>query len=806
VTTFETQLTDDERQRLDALMTLIRAQNPYRLSRDGALMLPGFPPVALLGLTEEQATLRLKVEPAFRGIDIRLTRLPIKKTGAESLKPFGYDLFDHPLTTFAPATNVPVPSNYIVGPGDVVEVQLYGNQNRSLRLVVARDGHISLPSIGPISVGGQTFDAMKAEVESRVQRQMTGTRASVSMGDTRAIRVFVLGEAQTPGTYTISGLGTITSALYAAGGARRAGSLRRIQLKRDGSLVRQLDLYDLLIRGDTTDDAKLLQGDVIFIPPVGATVSIDGEVRRPAIYELKGESTADQLLSLAGGLTPEADRSNVMVTRIDQSQNRVVIPVDMTAGTQTIGFHNGDLVRVLRLKPTISSGVVVQGYLFAPGTFAYHSGIRISDVIHSVDELRPNADIHYLLIRRELPPDRHISVLSADLAAALRAPGSPADLELMPRDRITVFDLGSGRDHEIQPLLDELRVQGTAGQPTATVRVNGQVKVPGEYPLEPSMKVSDLIRAGGGTADGAYGEAELARYTVSGDARRTELIEVNLAAAMRGDQAADVQLQPFDLLTVKEMPFWQEQETVTLKGEVRFPGVYPIRRGETLKSVIERAGGLTKFAFPEGSVFTREWLRRREQEQLDLLATRMQRDITALAVGGAIAAGQASGATALSLAQSLLGQVRGARAVGRMVIDLPRLMREPMGSADDVILRGEDQLIVPRFQQQVTVLGEVQNATSLLYNPRMTRDDYIAQSGGTTRRADRGQIYVVRANGSVVASAGSAWFRTGSVDMKPGDTIVVPLNVEHIPPLPFWQAVTGILYNVAIAVAAVHAL
>jgi len=808
VSAFEQQLSEDDRARIDALMALIRSRNPYRLSLDGALTLPGFPPIALLGLTEEQATLRLKVEPAFRGIDIRLTRLPLKRTGAEGLKPFGYDLFDQGVSTFAPVTNVPVPSNYVVGPGDQLNVQLYGNQNRYLQLVVARDGRINLPDIGPVNVGGQTFEQVKSGVEARIERQMIGTHASVSMGDTRSIRVFVLGEAKYPGSYTVSGLATITSALYAAGGAKVAGSLRNIQLKRNGALVRQLDLYDLLIRGDTTDDARLLSGDVILIPAVGSTVSIDGEVRRPAIYEIRGESTVADLLQLAGGLTPEADLSDAMLTRIDVNQRRVVIPIDLSAAAGKEPLRNGDLVRVMRLRPTLDSGIVVQGYLYTPGTFAYRQGIRLSDVIRSIDELRPDADIHYLLIRRELPPDRHISVLSADLAAALKAPGSPADLELSPRDRITVFDLASGRDHVIQPLLDELRVQGTSGQPTETVHVDGQVKVPGEYPLEPGMRVSDLIRAGGGAADAAYaGQAELTRYSIATGARHTELIEVDLAAAMRGDATANIPLRPFDKLTVKEVPLWGAQESVTLKGEVRFPGSYSIRRGETLKSVIERAGGLTSYAFPQGSVFTRDSLRRREQEQLDVLADQMQRSVTSFALGGAVVAGQTGGTATLGLAQSLLGQLRQSRAVGRMVIDLPRLMHEPTGSTEDVVLRAGDQLIVPRFEQQVTIIGEVHNTTSLLYNPRLSRDDYIAQGGGLTRQADRGQIYVVRANGSVVASGGGGWFRrTGSADIRPGDTIVVPLNVEHLPPLPLWQAVTTILYNVAIAVAAVHSL
>jgi len=807
--TGQTPLTDEERTRLDALIALVRSKNPYQLSRDGALTLPGFAPIPLLGLTEEQATLRLKVEPAFRGVDIRLTRLPLKKTGVEGLKPFGYDLFDHAPSTFAPVTDVPVPSDYVVGPGDVFDVQLYGTRNRNVRLTVGGDGQVQFPELGPIHVAGENFTAVKAAIEARVQKQMSGVRASVTMGDTRSIRVFVLGEAKFPGSYTISGLGTITSAMYAAGGVRTTGTLRRIQLKRHGELVRQLDLYDLLIRGDTSGDTRLQQGDVVFIPPVGTTVSVDGEVRRAAIYEVRDESTVADLVQLSGGLTPDADTSKAMLTRIDAGQHRLVIPIDLAATAKAETVRNGDVLRIMRLRPTLDSGIVVQGHLFTPGTFAWRKGLRLTDVIRSVDDLRPNADLHYLLIRRESPPDRHVSVLSADLAGALKAPGSAADLELMPRDRITVFDLASGRDRIIQPVLDELRLEGTAGQPAAVVHVDGQVRVPGDYPLETGMKVSDLVRAGGGTVDSAYGRAaELTRYTVAdgGESRQTQLIHVDLAAAMRGDSGSDLVLEPFDTLSVREVPMWGDQESVYIKGEVRFPGSYSIRRGETLKSVIARAGGLTKYSFAEGSVFTREELRKREQQQVDMLADRMQRDLTILALQYS-AAGQGGGIAALSVGQSLLGQLRTAKAVGRLVIDLPRLMRLPPGSPADVILRDGDQLIVPRFQQQVTVIGEVQNATSHLYDTHLSRDDYIGMSGGVTRRADQGRVYVVRANGSVIAQEGSRWFESRSrVAIKPGDTIVVPLNAEKMPALPFWQAITQILYNVAIAVAAVHAL
>jgi len=420
--------------------------------------------------------------------------------------------------------------------------------------------------------------------------------------------------------------------------------------------------------------------------------------------------------------------------------------------------------------------------------------------------LKPKPDVHYILIRRELPPDRRITSLSADLGAALAAPGGDADLPLMPRDQITVFDMFSGRDRLIEPVLADLSLQSTMQRPTQIVYVGGKVNVPGGYPLEEKMTVVDLVRAGGGLANGAYGaNAELTRYqVVNGEKRTTRVIDVDLAAALHGNSNANLVLEPFDSLSIKEVPQWAGKEAVTLSGEVRFPGQYSIRRGETLKSVIQRAGGLTEFAFPEGSVLTREELKRREQEQIDMLTQRMQRDLALMALQGA-AANQAGAVSALSVGQTLLGQLRGARAVGRLVIDLPQVIKASQGSPADIMLRDGDALIVPRYQQEVTVIGEVQNPTSHLYHPGYQRDDYISFSGGATNKAKKGQIYIVRANGSVVANSGNRWFEmSGTTAMHPGDTIVVPLDTERLPPLPFWTAVTQIIYNVAIAAAAVH--
>jgi polysaccharide biosynthesis/export protein len=801
------ELTDDEKKQRERLIELIRAKNPYQLSHDGNLHLPGFSAIPLAGLTEQLATLRLGSEPALRQLYIRVTKLPLKKVGLTSLKPFGYDLFDRSISTFAPVTNVPVPAAYVVGPGDQLVVQIYGKRNALLNLSVGRDGRIQFPDLGPISVAGRTFDSARELIESTVARQMIGVQASVTMADTRSIRVFVLGEALRPGSYTISGLGTITSALFAAGGIRQIGSLRKIELKRQGALIKELDLYDMLIRGNTIDDAKLLPGDVIFIPPIGPTVSVDGEVRRPAIYETKGETSIASVIQLAGGLTSEADKEKAALMRIDSNQRRIVLQVDLSGRTTTQAqfVRNGDFLRVPRLRPTLDAGVTVDGYAYTTGAFAYHDGMRLTDVIRSADDLRPNADQHYLLIRRELPPDRRVVVLSADLDAALSAPGSAADIVLMPRDQITAFDMQSSRDRVIQPLLETLKLQSTNVRPDNLVRIDGRVNVPGQYPLEEGMTVRDLVRAGGSLSDAAYGgKAELTRYIViNGETRRTDLIQIDLIAALKGDPASNIRLLPFDTLSVKEVQSWQDQDAITLRGEVRYPGRYSLTRGETLKSVLSRAGGLTDLAFVEGAVFTRKDLREREQKQLDMLANRMQSDIGFMALQ-ATNANQSQAASALQIGQSLFEQLKATKAVGRLVINLKAAIGSRPGSVNDVLLRDGDELVVPRSEQEVTVIGEVQSGTSHLWQPSLQRADYIALSGGVTRRADDSRIYVVRADGSVVANEGGRWFRGDAVPIKAGDTIVVPLNAEHLPALPLWQAVTQIIYNVAIAAAAVH--
>lgn len=795
----------EERLQLQKVIDIVRERNPYLLDRDGVLQLPGLRPIPLAGLTDVEATTRLQAEPAMLKLKVELKRLPLKRSGPESLKPFGYDLFNQRVSTFAPGVDVPVPANYLVGPGDQLNVQLYGSQNRTLRLTVGRDGRLNFPELGPIDVAGKTFESVASEIESRVSRQIIGTQASVGMGNVRSIQVFVMGEARKPGAYTVSGLATVTSALYASGGIELTGSLRDVQLKRRGVTIRRLDLYELLLKGDTSADVPLLPGDVVFIPPAGPMATVSGEVKRPAIYELRGNTSVAALIDLAGSLTPQADASRVSVVRYGEDRRRVAVSVSLDQdATRRAPVSNGDLVRVARLRPTIDSGVTIEGHVFRPGVVAWREGMRISEVIPSLDELMPNADVGYVLVRRESFTDKSLTILSADLAAALAQPGSIHDLMLSPRDRVMVFDFQAGRRLLIDPVLDELRRQSSLDQPTRIVGINGRVKAPGDYPLEPDMRISDLLRAGGSLDPAAFtGSAELLRFKRGDRERQGELLQIDLAAVLRGDAAADVLLQPYDVLTIQELPEWSVRESVVLRGEVRFPGQYPIRRGETLRSVLERAGGLTGLAFNRGAVFTREEIREREGRQARDLTDRLRRDLASTAIQMSQAAQLGGGNQSSLTALTLLDQLQSTRPVGRLVIDLDSVLSGRIGSRDDVILQDGDELFIPRVKQEVVVIGEVQNSTAHLHRAGLTRDDYVQLSGGTTNRADPKRIYVVRADGSVV-SAKRGWLGgRGDLAIHPGDTIVVPLDVERLPPLPLWQAVTGILYNTAVALAAI---
>ncbi len=781
-------------------LTVEGGQRLFRLDEEGVLDFPPVGRIPLGGLDEEEAAARLAVEPLLADYEIRVKRLPVEPVGVEALTPFGYDFFQRRLPAEVQPLAPTVPPDYRIGPGDVLDVQLFGKVNQGYALEVDREGRIVVPEVGPIAVAGLTFAELKKSLRQRLRRKILGVDVTVTLARLRTIQVYVLGEVGAPGAYVVSALTDVSQALLRAGGVRPEGSLRRIHVLRGGREVARLDLYDLLLRGDKRQDLRLADGDVIHVPPVGDTVALMGEVKRPALYELDEERALEAVLALAGGPTAEAYLESVKVERIDAADGKRVLDLDLTRPEgRRFPLRNGDRVQLFAVAERKREVVFLEGHVQRPSWYQWRPGMRLSDLIPSDEVLRPGADLEYVLIQRERRPGPRLEAFSARLSAVWAQPKGPQDPLLEPRDRVMVFDLSDGRALLLDPFIRRLKAQAQADEPARVVRINGQVRAPGSYPLEAGMRVSDLIRAGGRLRESAYlVEAELTRYRIeAGMPREIAHLRVDLAQVLAGDTEADMPLQPYDVLTIKEVPQWEEQDLVVVQGEVRFPGTYPIRRGETLGQLLERAGGLTPYAYPEGAVFMREELRRREQERMDAMAANLEEELAALTLESR---GDPAQAQSITVVRQLIRQMRSTRAAGRLVIDLTDRNDDATRRSLALVLKGGDRLYIPSKMQEVTVIGEVFHPTSHLYRKGLGWRDYVNLSGGMTHKADDDRVYVVRANGSVETVKGR-WLGRRNLRIHPGDTIVVPLDAERIRPLRLWTDVSQILYQLGIAAA-----
>ena len=720
-------------------------------------------------------------------------------TETAELRAFGYDLFAGEPTSFEPASRIPISPNYILGPGDTVKVLFYGKINESHDLEINRNGYIEFPQLGPVSLAGMTFSDAKQLLQQRIKEEIIGIQASISLGELRSIQVFMLGEAYKPGTYTISALSTITNALFLSGGLSDIASLRNLQLKRAGKVVAQLDLYDLLLYGDTSDDAQLQSGDTLYIPTVQQTASIDGEIRRPAIYELKGSVTAQQLIELSGGLKPTAYRKSARIHRITDSGFMGVIDIDLTTskGKKT-QIKSGDLLVIDSAVQQQEMIVTLSGHVHHPGEFQWRQGLRVSDLVKSIKSLQPNADLDFALIRRELPPVGRIKPLFVDLRAVLADPKSSANIGFSPRDELIIFSNQGDRATSIAELVQSLKQQSRSGEMAQVVTISGSVRAPGEYPLTRGMTLTQLIAAAGGLNEEAYTQVvELSRQDFSNVERAAEdHFSITLAEAFK-NPSKDPQLQPYDILSVRTIPEFRESLSISLLGEVRFPGEYRFKRGEKLSEVIERAGGLTKLAYTEAAVFTRSGLREQESKQLEELRQRLRADVATKSLEKT----NEGKSESLEDSEKILAELDASKAIGRLVIDLAGILDRTM---DDVTLKDGDLLAIPEYRQEVSVVGEIQHPSSHLYNRNHTIADYVDLSGGVNYRADRKRLYVVKADGSVSLPGRSGWFKRRHINVEPGDTIVVPLDIDRRRSLTVWGEASAIIYQVALGAAALN--
>ena len=576
-------------------------------------------------------------------------------------------------------------------------------------------------------------------------------------------------------------------------GVTKIGSLRNIQLKRAGEVVTTFDLYDLLTRGDTSKDSRLLPGDVIFIPTIGKTVGVSGDVKRPAIYELRGEETVRDVLALAGGALPTAYLPATRIERITDDGEKTVVDIDAsTQGGLNTKISDADVVQIFSTLDTLDDIVLLRGHVKRPGGFKWRAGMRFTDVVDSIERLSPNPDINVGLIRHVDPRTRRIKVSSFSPEKAWLNPSGIEDPILRNRDTVYLFSYVDDRNEILSEIVEELTLQAEFGAPRLVATASGSVRSPGEYPYFSEMTASQLIDLAGGLLESSSSlSAEITRNTFNHDhSREQKHFTFNLLNE-------DPKLLPGDSVSVKQIPYWKENKSVTLLGEVVSPGVYNILPGETLTQVIERAGGLTPYAYIKGTTYSRQDLRELEQIQLEQLKKDVEKDLAASSLIESDIVAVASEQER----EQIIENIDESEAQGLLVINLEDILRDP--KRYDFELDDGDIITVPNYKPTVTVVGEVQLSTSHFFDPKTSFEEYIRSSGGTKRNADRKRIYVVRANGQVVVPNKSAWFKRGAVKIQPGDTIVVPIDTSKVDQLEVWKSISSILGQTGLAIASI---
>ncbi len=724
---------------------------------------------------------------------------------SEHLEQFGYSVFSEPVSTFAPATNVPVSEDYILGPGDNLTVLLWGRVNRTLKLPVQRDGSVLMPNLGPIPVAGLTFEQAKKLIESRTG-QIEGVQVNVTMGAIRTIQVFVMGKVNQPGLYTISALSHITNALVAAGGIAKVGTLRNVELRRGNRTVAVIDLYNILLHGDSSGDVRLEPRDVIFVPVIGPVVGITGDVNSPGIYELKGEANLRSVLALAGGVSAFGYAQRVQVERIDNHQRRIALDVELgDLGRPRFPIHDGDLVKVFPVLPLQQNVVVLKGNVNRPGTYQWRQGMRVSDLIREGEGISDHTYLDYATIRRRVAPTQRIEYLPVDLGAALQSTSPTFDVALAPRDELTVYS-----DNDLNDV------------PTVTVR--GAVRKPGTYPLSQGMKLSDLIYEAGGLKDDAYQRrGTLARTEiVNGATTRHSYIDVDIAAALVPGSTNDPELNRYDELFVQEASNWHKPWEVRVHGQVQRPGPYVIREGERLSEVLSDCGGLRADAYLPAIVFERESVRAMQRERLAESRKRLKEDLLMVSLmPQPLSESSAPGdkAAALAMVEKLLKESENDTPPGRIALNIASLDLLP-GSPSDLVLQNNDVIVVPRKPSSVNVLGEVYSPQALIFEPDLRVKDYLQQAGGVAQTGDADHIFVIKANGAVITDQSyremsrSQIFPAlplvsgGLMDayLQPGDTIYVPQKLIYITGLQYAKDVTSIVANTATGLAVIGLL
>lgn len=717
---------------------------------------------------EQPSDIRTEKPIPYRNLPSLIDLYSQDVAATRNLRRFGSDTFEFGTGNANQLPmDLPVGPDYVLGPGDNLIVNMWGGQSNRFNRTVDRQGQIDLPDAGTVNLAGLTIGDAESAIQKSLSTQFQNEHVEISLGRVRTVRIYVVGDVQRPGAYDVSSLSTALNALYAAGGPTSRGSLRTLRQFRGDKLVREIDLYDFLLHGVRTDLEHLQPGDTILVPPVGLQVTVAGMVRRPAIYELKGQDDLKDVLNLAGGVLVSASLKQISVERVVAHQSRTMLNVALAdaanedvARLPAFPMQDGDKVTVSPILPYNEKVVYLDGHVFKPGPYPWREGMTVNDLLHSYQDIMPEPANHAEVIRL-LPPDFHPGTIGFDLQDELIG-NNP--IALQPFDTVRVF----GR-YDIDP---------------PRVSIHGEVLRPGDYPMAQGMTVADLVRMTGGLRRSAYrDEADLASYVIqNGQKVLIGHSVVELQKALDGDKAADVLLKPGDVVGIRQLTGWNDiGSSITISGEVAFAGTYGISEGERLSSVMKRAGGFREGAYPEGALLDRVQVRQLEENNRQEMIRRVETSIPNVAPGVSTTAQdqQSMLQTMRQQQQEVLAALRNHPSTGRMVIKISSDISKWENTPADIIVRAGDMLSLPKRPDFVLVSGQVYNATGISLRPGKTADWYLRQAGGVTRSGDKRRIFILRADGSVIGDEKATVFGRSVLDvrMRPGDSIIVPEKV-----------------------------
>jgi polysaccharide biosynthesis/export protein len=772
----------------------VRSQTPYRLPQQN-LRYPSDSSLSAPYSTDSSVRTERSHTPAST---YRVPEPPtefqrfVESSTGRLLPIYGASLFDHVPSTFAPVDHVPVTPDYTVGPGDEVDVRVWGQINFVQHLVVDRSGDVFFPQVGRVSLAGLKYDQLQGAIRSSIARVYRNFDLNVNMGQLRSIQVFVVGQARRPGSYTVSSLSTLVNALFASGGPSSRGSMRAIQLKRGDRVITTFDFYDLLLRGDKSKDVPLQSGDVIFIPSVGPRVAIAGSVESSAIYEIGRNDTLRCLLEFAGGISPIAGGQQAILERVDQHSALRSDNIQLTLQGLNTPLQDGDIVRLLPVVPRFEKTVTLRGNVADPVRFPWHPGMKVSDLI-------PNKEA--LLTRTFWRERNRLTEENSSLSETgeKNVEGRNAVLRTAGTDVSELKPARNYREEARNTTADTSLAAAQSGDDTPPIR--HFLRKNDIQPVAPEI-------------DWNYAAIErLDPQTLS-----TRLIAFNLGkVVIDHDASADVTLEPGDVVNVFSMadisaPRSEQTRYVRLEGEVKMAGVYSVLPGETLRDLVARAGGLTSNAYLYGAQLTRESTKREQQKRYTEFLDQLDRDINQSAstlAGRVISAEQAATAQASIQSQhTMVDRLRQTPATGRIVLDLQPESNK-VSDLPALPLENGDRLYIPSMPSTVNVVGTVYNQSAFLYASDLRLGDYLHDAGGPTRYADAKRTFVIRADGSVVARETRSGLFSSSFDglrIYPGDTIVVPTNVTKTTRLRGFLDWSQVISNFGIGAAAINVL